>query len=306
MSDPVHARIDELVKTHRVVLFMKGTRARPQCGFSASVVNILDDYLEEYVTVDVLGDASVREGVKKYSDWPTLPQLFVEGRFVGGADIVKEMRESGELGALLGASELDAPEPEVRITDAARAALLEARQPGDPPCVRIEIDGAFQHGLLFDHPRPGDVELEGDALAVVMDRASARRADGLVIDFVQTPTAMGFKIDNPNEPPRVRPIEPKELRALLDAGAPVTLVDVRTVDERAIARIEPSRLLDDAMRAELERLDPDTRLVFYCHHGVRSRAAAEHCVKLGLRNVWNLAGGIDAWSREVDPGVPRY
>ena len=97
MSDAVQAAIDEAVKTNDIVLFMKGTPTFPQCGFSSVVVQILDVLGVEYVANNVLEDQAVREGIKVYSDWPTIPQLYVKGEFVGGCDIVREMYESGEL-----------------------------------------------------------------------------------------------------------------------------------------------------------------------------------------------------------------
>ena len=97
MNDSTRARIDGLVKGNEVLLFMKGNRQRPQCGFSATVVQILDSLLPEYRTVDVLADPEIREGIKEYSSWPTIPQLYVSGEFQGGCDIVTEMYQSGEL-----------------------------------------------------------------------------------------------------------------------------------------------------------------------------------------------------------------
>ena len=89
--------IDTTIKGHNVVLFMKGTPEAPRCGFSSLVVQVLDHLGVEYVGVDVLQDADLREGVKIYSDWPTIPQLYVKSEFIGGADIVREMFQSGEL-----------------------------------------------------------------------------------------------------------------------------------------------------------------------------------------------------------------
>ena len=97
MSDDVQTAIDEAVKTNDVVLFMKGTPTFPQCGFSSVVVQILDVIGADYVATNVLDDQDVREGIKAYSDWPTIPQLYVKGEFVGGCDIIREMYESGEL-----------------------------------------------------------------------------------------------------------------------------------------------------------------------------------------------------------------
>lgn len=97
MSDDVQSFLDEAVKSKDVLLFMKGTPTFPQCGFSSVVVQVLDYLGVEYEALNVLDDQEVREGVKVYSNWPTIPQLYVKGEFVGGADIVKEMFESGEL-----------------------------------------------------------------------------------------------------------------------------------------------------------------------------------------------------------------
>ncbi|MEL6856785.1 MAG: Grx4 family monothiol glutaredoxin [Pseudomonadota bacterium] len=97
MSDDIQSSIDNAVKGNDVLLFMKGTPDFPQCGFSATVVNYLDFLGIEYQAVNVLENQSVREGIKTYSNWPTIPQLYVKGEFVGGCDIVKEMFEEGEL-----------------------------------------------------------------------------------------------------------------------------------------------------------------------------------------------------------------
>ena len=100
MSD-AKSRIDDIVNKNDVVLFMKGTALFPQCGFSSRAIAILDRLGAQYETVDVLQDPEIRQGIKEYSDWPTIPQLYVKGEFVGGADIVTEMFQSGELAAML-------------------------------------------------------------------------------------------------------------------------------------------------------------------------------------------------------------
>ena len=102
MSD-AKSRIDELVKSNDIVLFMKGTALFPQCGFSSRAIAILDHLGAKYETVDVLQDPDIRQGIKEYSEWPTIPQLYVKGEFVGGSDIMMELFESGELKELLGA-----------------------------------------------------------------------------------------------------------------------------------------------------------------------------------------------------------
>jgi monothiol glutaredoxin len=101
MSENVQARLAELVASNDVLLFMKGTPLFPQCGFSSRAVAILDRLGVDYESVDVLQDMDIRQGIKQFSDWPTIPQLYVKGEFVGGSDIMMEMYESGELGELM-------------------------------------------------------------------------------------------------------------------------------------------------------------------------------------------------------------
>ncbi len=102
LNEETRTRIQGLVGSDDVVLFMKGNRQFPQCGFSATVVQILDHLIPQYSTVDVLQDPEVREGIKLFTQWPTIPQLYVKGEFVGGCDIIREMFQSGELHTTLG------------------------------------------------------------------------------------------------------------------------------------------------------------------------------------------------------------
>jgi monothiol glutaredoxin len=104
----------------------------------------------------------------------------------------------------------------------------------------------------------------------------------------------------------IRQLSAQELKAMIEKGEPFELVDVRTPEERTVASIEGSRLLDRAYHDELLGRDRDTPLVFQCHHGVRSQAAAEYFGQQGFRNLSNLQGGIDAWSQLVDPSIMRY
>lgn len=101
MTDDTHARIADMVASHDVLLFMKGSPLFPQCGFSSTAVSILNHLNVEFGSVDVLQDQAVRQGIKAFSDWPTIPQLYVKGEFVGGSDIMMEMFEAGELQQLM-------------------------------------------------------------------------------------------------------------------------------------------------------------------------------------------------------------
>src|SRR5436190_21099498 len=101
MSTPTHDRIAKDLAENPVVLFMKGTPVFPQCGFSAAVVQILSELGVKFKGIDVLTDPEIRQGIKEFSSWPTIPQLYVKGEFIGGCDIIREMAETGELKELL-------------------------------------------------------------------------------------------------------------------------------------------------------------------------------------------------------------
>lgn len=305
MTDSIDSQLSDLVRSDKVVLFMKGNRQFPQCGFSATVVGILDQLVPSYKTVNVLSDPAIRDGIKVYSKWPTIPQLYVNGEFVGGCDIIRDMFEAGELQALLGVQPLETKIPKVIVTAAAAKAFKDAAEgPEDHP--RVQISAKFEYELFLDKKEKGDIEAEAGGLIFLFDAASARRADGMSIDFVIADGGGGFKIENPQEPPKVRPLAPKALQEMMSKGEKMHLFDVRAPAEREIAKIEPSRLLDDPGQDFLAELPRDTTLVFYCHHGVRSRSAAEHFLREGFKKIYNVEGGIDAWSRTVDPSVPKY
>jgi monothiol glutaredoxin len=305
----MRAKITEIIQSDDVVLFMKGSRRFPQCGFSATIVQILDGLVPSYTTVNVLADPEIRDGIKAFSSWPTIPQLYVRGEFIGGCDIVRELHASGDLAKTLGGSGAaaagPAPLPAVRVSEAAAAALAGATE-AEGEHVHVEVSPTFEYGLFVGPRNPGDVEVKAGGVALLFDPASARRADGLSIDFLEGPGGGGFKLESPHEPPRVRQLSPAELKAMQDRGEAHALFDVRTVKEREIAAIRGARMLDEEGRRYLEGLDRQTMIVFHCHHGGRSQAAAERCVAEGFKQVYNLAGGIDAWSVTIDPSVPRY
>jgi len=311
LTEDLRTRLQALIAADEVVLFMKGTRARPQCGFSASVVQVLDELVPSYRTVDVLSDPEIRDGIKELSAWPTIPQLYVRGEFVGGADIVREMHGSGELEGLLGVTRKEITPPRITVSARAAEVFREATADAGPDdAIRLTISSRFEHDLGVESARPGDVQVEVAGLRFVLDRMSAGRADGLSFDYVEQGGQAGFKIENPNAPPTVQQIGPTQLAAQLAAGLAageaVHLYDVRSPQEREIARIAGSTLLDPAVRDQILGLPRDTPLVFHCHHGGRSQQAAEYFLDQGFTRVANLRGGIEAWSVEVDPQVPRY
>lgn len=305
LNESVRQQISGLVASHRVVLFMKGTRRMPQCGFSAQVVQILDELAPGYQTHDVLSSAELRDGIKEYSQWPTIPQLYIDGKFVGGCDIVRDLKASGELGRLL-AADVPAPKvPHITLSDAAAKAFKAAMTEGDSDVLRLQISPQFEHDLFFGPQEPGDLKVQVAGLTLHVDRSTARFADGLNVGYVEGPNA-GFKIENPNQPPKVVELNVEDAKGMLDRGE-IQLFDVRPETESAIARIAAGRSLDSAgMDHYLRSLEPSTPIAFYCHHGMRSRAVAEQMLSQGFKKVYNLRGGIDAWSQTIDPSVVRY
>ncbi len=201
LDQETRSRIEALIQTHPVVLFMKGTREAPRCGFSATVIRLLDQLVADYQTVDVLSDPRVRDGVKEFSSWPTIPQLYVHGEFVGGCDIVQELFGSGELGQLLGV-EQSVPGPlDIRISEAAAHALRQAVKTSGAPAgsvLQLAIDARLQSSLSMGPADAADVVVPSAGIELHLDRISATRAQGVSIDAVETPDGLSFQIDHPN------------------------------------------------------------------------------------------------------------
>ena len=140
---------------------------------------------------------------------------------------------------------------------------------------------------------------------MLFDLASAQRARGAVIDWVETMQGAGLTIHLPEAPEPVKQMTVAELKTALDNNS-VVLIDVRGSEERALASLEAARPMDRDTMQEIEAMEKDTPLAFICHVGNRSQVAAEHFRKQGFTNVSNVAGGIDAWSKEIDSSVPTY
>ena len=305
LEPALRQRISDLLATHRVVLFMKGDPRAPQCGFSAKAVGVLDGLGVEYAHVDVLADPDIREGIKAYGDWPTIPQLYIEGELLGGSDIIVQMANSGELNSTLGLPPPDRTPPAIRISPDAFAMLHKALQDaGSGYTLKVDIDPRFNAKLQLAPIDDGAIATEIDGIRVQFDLASARRADGLSIDWIDDERGRGLVIDNPNAPPKVRELSPVEAAGKLAANA-LVLVDVRPPDERAHAVVKAPFKTLDAGVGELEALARDTPLAFLCHRGGRSAQAAEHFRQLGFTEVYNIVGGIDAWA-DADPAIGKY
>jgi monothiol glutaredoxin len=306
--DPaLRSRIESLLQSNRVVLFMKGEPRAPQCGFSAKAVGALASLDIDYAHVDVLVDPEIREGIKQYGDWPTIPQLYVGGELVGGSDIIEQMVNSGELHSLLGLPAPDRTPPSITITPAAVGMLRDTLQnAGDGYALQVDVDARFNAKLQLAPVDANAIAVEHDGIRAQFDMASARRAQGLTIDWVDDERGRGLVIDNPNAPPQVKTMAVVEANARAAAGS-LTLIDVRPPEERALAAVNvPFSVFDGDALSHLEALPKDTPLAFLCHHGGRSAQAAEHFRGLGFREVYNVEGGIEAWALEADEHVPRY
>jgi len=192
LAPALKQHLDELTQNNLVVLFMKGTRQMPQCGFSATVVGILDDYIDEYVTVNVLDDPSIRNGIKEYANWPTIPQLYVKGEFVGGCDIVRQLQSQGELDEMFGAPE-EIRLPEIDITAEAASALREAMGEYRGP-LRLEVTARFEYNFGFGEPKPNDLTVQSGGFTLLMNRATAKRMHGASIGYVTGPQGGGLRV----------------------------------------------------------------------------------------------------------------
>ena len=305
ISDATRDKIERYLKQDRVVLFMKGTPQQPMCGFSAKTAGMLDTLLPSYTSVDVLQDPEIREGIKVYGNWPTIPQLYIDGELVGGCDIVTQMFNSGELHDHLGMEKPDTSPPEVTITDAAAARILEAMQGHENIGLHFSVDNNWQSQFNLAPAQGHEIAVETNGITLLFDLASAQRARGAVIDWVSTMQGEGLTIKLPQAPAPIHQMPVTELKQKLDDNA-VILVDVRPQDERARAFIEGSMVLNSETMQQLEAMPKDTAMAFICHTGQRSNAVGEHFRRQGFTDVSNVAGGIDAWSREIDSSIPLY
>lgn len=306
LAPATRSRIEDLLASHRVVLFMKGTREAPQCGFSAATTDRLNALLEDYATVNVLADEDIRQGIKEFGNWPTIPQLYVDRELVGGADIVQSMFDSGELHRVLGVAEPDRTPPAITVSDAAVAAIRQALAGAeDGTKLFLVVDGRFQPQFQLREPSGNEITVSANGLEIAFDLASAQRARGASIDWTKTAHGEGLAIHLPMAPAAVKSLDVHALKRRLDAGD-ISVIDIRAPQERALAPFARAEILDAETHARLASLPKETPLAFLCHHGNSSRGAAEHFREHGFRDVYNVEGGIDAWSQEIDTGVPRY
>lgn len=223
MDTQLKERIDKMIASEPVFLFMKGNPTFPQCGFSNQVVQILKGFDIPFGHCNVLDDQDVRQGIKEYSDWPTIPQLYIGREFVGGCDLVRETWESGDLEAMLKET---FPDKEIKA------------------------------------PKP---------------------------------------------PAKPKHISVEDAKAMLEKGEGIKFYDVRTDEERNIAKIDGFvQLTQEEARNILDNVDKETPMVFMCHFSGRSAQAAEFFAQNGFQKVNVIIGGIDAWAEKIDTSMERY
>lgn len=305
LKDETRDKIDSILKDNNVVLFMKGTPKTPQCGFSAKTIGMLDSVLNDYHSVNVLDDQEIREGIKIYGDWPTIPQLYIGGDLIGGCDIITAMFNSSELHQMLGVEPPDRTPPEVTITDAAAVKIVEAMTGHADIGLHFAVDAGFQSQFNLAPAEGHEIKVENNGITMLFDLASAQRANGAVIDWVESMQGEGLTIHLPQAPEPVKQMSVDELKSNLESNN-VILIDVRGSEERAMASLDAAKAMDGETMKEIEALDKDTALAFICHTGSRSQVAAEHFRKQGFNNVANVVGGIAAWSKQIDSSVPSY
>lgn len=305
MTPETRERIEALLDQHRIVLFMKGTRHAPRCGFSATVAGHLNELLDDYVSVDVLADEAIRDGIKTYGNWPTIPQLYVDKELIGGSDIVSGMYNSGELHELLGKPKPDRTPPVIEITPAAAEAIRNGMADEPGMALHVAIDARWQTQFMLKPAVGHEIRARSGNIDVLMDLQTAQRARGMKIDWVDDARGSGLSVVLPLAPASVKPLTVEALKERLVRGD-ISVVDVRPAPDRMRAPFAAARALDASSQREIEAWPKDQPIAFLCHFGNSSRQAAEHFRGLGFTQVFNVEGGIDAWSQRIDPSVPRY
>jgi monothiol glutaredoxin len=295
--------IDNLLTDNQVVLFMKGTPAQPQCGFSATTISTLNMLLSDFMTVNVLDHQEIREGIKEYSNWPTIPQLYVGGELIGGCDIIQDMMKSGELAESLGMEVPAVDAPSINISAEGVEVMKKALASNPKAALHLQITADWTHQISLDPNRDGTVQASVGDIELHLDPWSAARADGLSMILEEDLTGTRFHFENPNAPPAVNQMTVHVLKRKIDDGEDLVLIDVRGEDERAAGTIAGSLPWDEAAMAQIEALPKDAEIIIHCHMGGRSQALAEALRRGGYTNLHNVSGGIKAWSEEIDPSI---
>ena len=185
MNEQTRQTIEKLINNNACVLFMKGNPKQPQCGFSSNTVKILHDLIgDDFAYFNVLEDQDVREGIKEYGNWPTIPQLYINQELVGGNDIVTEMFNTGELQTLLSLPQPKREPAVITITEKAKENILSGIENIGSSVLMLSIDAAFNTRFSIEEPKGYEIISEVGDIKIYMDIATAKKANGIEIDWV--------------------------------------------------------------------------------------------------------------------------
>ena len=298
--------LERVLDQHPVVLLMKGTRERPRCGRSGGIVDLLDDYLDDYQTIDAGRDEALREVLADRTGDRDLPQLFVRGEHIGNESTLRRLHRERLLASKLGSQRRAPSSPELLLTEAARQKLMEVAAATEPSaqarpslCLDLRIDRDFHHELVVQpngRAAPADdvVDVVVDGFRFRMDHPTARRADGLAIDWHESADIVGFVMSNPNEPQSPRRVDRRTLSEWLRSHKAVEIFALADGGTEAAAPTEAiaqrQRPLDEAGRALLANLDRGHAVVLTGGSTAERFAAARHCLGAGFAEVFCLDG----------------
>lgn len=288
--------IDNLVKNNNCVLFMKGTPENPQCGFSSNTVGILKDLVgKDFVTSNVLEDQEIREGIKEYGNWPTIPQLYIGGELVGGNDIVTEMFNTGELQAMLSLDQPERTPANISISEKAQENIKTGTENMGSNVLKLSIDPQFNTRFSIEEPKNYEIISEIGDIKIYMDIGTAKRANGITIDWVEDLQGAGLVINNPNQPKPVNQLSCDDLKKGIKEKKYQHIYDVRSEVQFKAQSIPGSKRLDKENMQLIEELPKETPLVFVCTSGATSQGACDYFHKKGFTDVSNLVGGVMAY-----------
>lgn len=299
LTDHARKTITDLLDNNRVVLFMKGSPSMPQCGFSAKATGILGSLLGDYATFNVLEDEEVREGIKEFGQWPTIPQLYVDRELIGGSDIINEMFGSGELHDVLGLEQPDRTPPTFTISEAAANAIRQSVPDQGSEVLHFAINDHWQGEFMLQPATGHEIRAEASGIELHMDPMTAQKARDMHIDWIETMQGSGLSVDLPMAPPAVKPMTVAELATRLDSGVSLRVYDVRSEPMRTQKPFDAATPLDRDAMADIDSLPKDTPMAFLCQRGNSSAATAEHFRLKGYTQVFNIVGGLDAWEQQA-------
>lgn len=308
LSSSTRQRIEALRPSHRLVLVMSGTTDTSLCGSSLRLCELLDGIGLDYACIDAASELEPGRRGKRGTGWLAIPQLYVDGEFLASGDLIEQMANAGELHFALGLPAPDRHPPEVTLSAAAADFLRAAIANSAPGTVaEIEVDAKWASCVRLVARRQGMIQAQADGVPLQFDLASARRSDGLSIDWEDVDRGPSWTMHFPGAPviEPVRPISAADADAAAREGL-LLIVDIRHPQERALAQLNLPFLSLDESSHEIRNLAPTVPLAVLCHHGDRSVHAAEHLHRLGHRDVYYIEGGIEAWAKLVDTTIARY